>query len=329
MNIFNNEAHRIKYAIYNDSMTYQDILNINDKYFIDYSGDFFTLNKDQMHIIYFNDSSYNQALVSINPIESNQIIIPKKQYINYLYLKKGNTYSIQFMDSSLDMMLKLSRNTSNSKITIDNNKAVLDDKNLYYHNEKNKTLKIKVDENDAILEFIYNLTDNKEYEIFNLEKLKFSLTEELNIIKIPKNAKKIDIKVKAGNESAYAIYHGYSILPFCHFFDLAEENKMKFNFNFTINDPYDNEINIKDDEYYIVMFEIFSGGINIEISVEEKEKEKDNGGLETYQIVLIIVAVVIFLIIVLLIIIICIRRKKVSKDQIEEINNMKNERILA
>lgn len=329
MNIFNNEAYRIKYAIYNDSMTYQDILNINDKYFIDYSGDFFTLNKDQMYIIYFNDSSYNQALVNINPIESNQIIIPKKQYINYLYLKKGNSYSIQFMDSSLDIMLKLSRNTSNSKIAIDNNKVVLDDKNVYYHNEKNKTLKIKVDENDAILEFIYNLTDNKEYEIFNLEKLKFNLTEELNIIKIPKNVKKIDIKVKAGNESAYAIYHGYSILPFCHFFGLAEENKMKFNFNFTINDPYDNEINIKDDEYYIVMFEIFSGVINIEISVEEKEKEKDNGGLETYQIVLIIVAVVIFLIIVFLIIIICIRRKKVSKDQIEEINNMKNERILA
>ena len=328
MNIFNNETNRIKYAIYNDSMKYQDILDINNEYFIDYSGDLFTLDKGQIYIIYFNDYLYSQVHVTINPVESNEIIIPKQQYINYLYLKKGNTYNIVFMDSALDIMLKLSRNTSNSKITIGNNKAVLDDKNLYYNNEKNNSFKIKVDKNDAILEFIYNLTANIEYEIFNLEKLKFNLTKELNIIKIPKNAKKIDIKVKAENESAYTIYHGYSILPFCHFSELSEENKMKSNsFNFSINEPYDKKINIMDNEYYIVMIEVFKGAINIEINL--KEKNKDNKGLKTYQLVLIIVAAVIFLIIVILIIIICLRKKRVSKDQIEEINEMKNERILA
>ena len=73
-------------------------------------------------------------------------------------------------------MLKLSTNTSNSKIIIDNNKAVLNDKNLYYNNENN-SFEIKVDKNDAILEFVYNLTAYIDYEIFNLEKLKFNITK--------------------------------------------------------------------------------------------------------------------------------------------------------
>ena len=103
---------------------------------------------------------------------------------------------------------------------------------------------------------------------------------------------------------------------------------MKLNsFNFSINDPYDKNINIMDGEYYIVMIEVFQGSINIEINLEEKDK--DNKGLKTYQLVLIIVAAVIFLIIVILVIIICIRKKRVSKNEIEEINEMKNERILS
>ena len=94
-----------------------------------------------------------------------------------------------------------------------------------------------------------------------------------------------------------------------------------------MNLPYDKKINIMDDEYYIVIIEVFKDALNIEINLEEKDK--DNKGLKTYQLVLIIVAAIIFLIIVILIIIICIRKKRVSKDKIEEINEMKNERILA
>ena len=210
---------------------------------------------------------------------------------------------------------------------------------LYYQDDKANSFKLKVEENDAILEILYDLNALIEYSTLNLEKLEFNLSQELTIIKIPNNIKKIDVKLQGGEGAVYTIYHGYSILPYTHFFNLAEEDRMKLSsFEFSINDPYDENIKLMKDEYYIIMIGIFSGEINVKINIEKKEEKKEEkksegtdeekGGLENYQIALIIVGAILFIILVIVIIFIILRKRKLKNNEIEEINKMNNERIL-
>ena len=84
-------------------------------------------------------------------------------------------------------MIKISRETINSEILNEDNKIILNKDNLYYYfenkNKENKILKIKIDKNDAILEFLYNLTNNNIIENINYEKSKLNLKKEKSILK--------------------------------------------------------------------------------------------------------------------------------------------------
>ena len=324
--ILNNKINKIKYLKYNDNIKYQDILDVKDEYFQDYSGDSFVLEKEETYIIYYNKDFDEQIHVSINPIESNEIFALNKKYINYLYLKKGNNYTLEFSDSMKDIMIKLSRETSNSEISIEDNKVILNSNNLYYHYENNnKNLKVKIEKNDAIIEFLYNLTNDNIINNINFEKSELKLKNEINIIKIPKGYKNINIEIKAENNTEYSIFQGYSIPPFSHNSEVDEQDRITLN-NYIINisEPYNEKIKIMENEYYIVMIRLFNGELDIQINGEKEkgnENEDNKGdkkGLEWYVILLIVLGSVIFVILVIVIIIVIKRKKRVSKDQIED-----------
>ena len=111
----NNDGNKIKYLKYNNTINYQDIVNINNKYFKNYSGNSLIMEKGEIYIFYC-DNNKEEIHITINPTETNQNISFNNQQMNYLYLKKGNTYILEFPDSILDLMIKLSRETINSEI---------------------------------------------------------------------------------------------------------------------------------------------------------------------------------------------------------------------
>ena len=132
INLFNLESNKIKYLIYNDSINYQDILNVNEKYFEDYSGDIFNLTKNNIYIIYpnyDNIDSPNQVYVSLNSL--NEKINFTDNIINFLYLQKEKDYEIIFPQIDLNITLKLSRNSLDTEILL-GEKKILDSNNLYY-----------------------------------------------------------------------------------------------------------------------------------------------------------------------------------------------------
>ena len=316
----NNKNNNIKYLKYNNSIKYQDILNINNEYFIDYSANSFILEKEETYIIYFNYDNQDQIFVNINPIESNENISFAKNKMNYLYLQKGNIYTLEFPNDILDIMIKLSRETSNSEVSIEDNTALLNSDNLYYHyiKSESKKLKIKVEKNDAIIEFLYNLTTKNVIEDVNFEKSVLKLDKEINILKIPKKFKNINIELLNNNNNAlYSIYQGYSILPFSHYSEADKEDRMSSNITFKVSEPYSDEIKVKENEYYIIMIRIFEGNLNIMIN-GEKESANEKKGLEWYYILLIIIGSILIIIIIFVIIIIIKRRKGISNDDIEE-----------
>ena len=325
----NNDGNKIKYLKYNNTINYQDIVNINNKYFKNYSGNSLIMEKGEIYIFYC-DNNKEEIHITINPTETNQNISFNNQQMNYLYLKKGNTYILEFPDSILDLMIKLSRETINSEILNEENKIILNKDNLYYYfenkNKENKKLKIKIDKNDATLEFLYNLTNNNIIENINYEKSKLNLKKEKSILKIPKQFKKINIKFNTANDTLveYSIFQGYSILPFSHYSIIEESHRIKSkNYILDIIEPYNDNIKLMENEFYIITILIYEeGNLDIEISgekAEEKKEEKipENKGLKWYIILLIVLGAILFIGLIILIIII-IRKKRKSSEQIED-----------
>ena len=58
---------------------------------------------------------------------------------------------------------------------------------------------------------------NNVIENINFEKSELSLKNRINILKIPREFKKINIEISAQNFAQYSIFQGYSILPFSHY----------------------------------------------------------------------------------------------------------------
>ena len=325
----NNDGNKIKYLKYNNTINYQDIVNINNKYFKNYSGNSLIMEKGEIYIFYC-DNNKEEIHITINPTETNLNMSFNNQQINYLHLIKGNTYILEFPDSILDLMIKLSRETINSEILNEENKIILNKDNLYYYfenkNKENKKLKIKIDKNDATLEFLYNLTNNNIIENINYEKSKLNLKKEKSILKIPKQFKKINIKFNTANNTLaeYSIFQGYSILPFSHYSIIEESHRIKSkNYILDIIEPYNDNIKLMENEFYIITILIYEeGNLDIEISgekAEEKKEEKipENKGLKWYIILLIVLGAILFIGLIILIIII-IRKKRKSSEQIED-----------
>ena len=137
-------------------MSYKDILDLNEQYFEEFKGDIFHMEKNELYIIYLDyntDYVLNPYYYSISPI-ANEKISFEEGGIDFLYLQKNKNYEIDFGLSKSEGVLKLSEMSLNSEIIIDD-ELILNKKNKYYKFKTyNKTLKIKAEKEDALIEFI-------------------------------------------------------------------------------------------------------------------------------------------------------------------------------
>ena len=319
----------IKYAKFKDEMSYKDIININETYFIDYKGDILTFEKDEINILYFDNNIFGQNEIQfyLYKEESDKEILINQQ--NYLYLQKDNIYIIKNTD--LNILLKLSRKTLDSEILIDES-IILNYKNLYYNINNSKEFELIINNKNAFIEILYKLSDS--YEELEFEKLEFNLTNSCSIIKIPKqnySNKLIKFEIIGNDKSEYLIYNDYTILPYFHKYE--ENNKMNLNkFNFSIVEPYLDSNTLMENEFYYVMIRKNTEELKVFIKIEnkteenkasEKKEKKNKKKLSLLGIILIIIFSLLFLIfIVLLICYIWGKKKGISSKSLEE--NLKN-----
>ena len=327
----NSDINKIKFLKYNNTINYQDILDVNKKIFTNYIGNYFIFEKGETYILFFDYNNNEVIDAAINPIDEN--INFNISQINYLYLQKGKTYTFIISNIYENMMIKLSRDTLNSEITINENDK-LNSNNLYYLYENNGindgVLKLKIDKNDAKIEFLYNLTNDSFIEDINYEKSIIKLTNEINILKIPKEFKNVNIDIIIFSNDEYSLYQGYTKPPFSHIFEVDELNTISSNYSINISDPYNSNIKLMDNEYYTVIIRLhyIEYGVYLNINgVKEKnsdEEPESKNGLKWYEITLIAVGAVIFIIIIIIIIIVIIKRKKrmTTKSIEENINDL-------
>ena len=272
--------NKIKYAKFNDEMSYEDIININDTYFTDYTGDILTFEKDKIHILYFDNNNYQQNIIQFYLCKEEWDKDISLNIHNYLYLKKDNTYKLN--NPNLNIMLKLSRKTLNSEIKTSDN-IILDANNLYYNISKdNNEFQLSINKENAFIEVLYNFIDS--YEDLEFEESEFNLLKEYNIIKIPKRNytnKIINFEIIGNDKSEYLIYHDYTIFPYFHYYQNQETEKMNLTkCNFSIEEPYLESIKLMENEFYYVMIRKNKEELKLYIKIENKTEESEESEIE-------------------------------------------------
>ena len=324
-NILKLEPNKLKYLKYRDGISYKDILDLNEQYFEEFKGDFFHMEKNELYIINFDyntDYALNPIYYSISPIENEKLSF-EEGGSDYLYLQKNKNYEIYIGLFDIEGVLKLSELSLNSEIIIDD-ELILNKANKYHKFQAyDKTLKIKTEKEDVLIEFMWNLSNYyNSFEVLDLKKSEYNLTSEINVIEIPrkKEYKNITFEVK-GENAIYNIHQEKSIHNFYHNLHLDLENLIPLNnFSFSVIEPYKDLDQLMEDEYHNVIISRIVGTLNIKINIEmSNDKKDDKKGLQTWHIVLIIVGSLLVIILIVVIIILVKRKnKELSSEKIEE-----------
>ena len=182
-NAFKSSKTEFKLAEYNNEMTLENILNHDSKYFLDYKESIRSFQKNQLYLLYVKFHELDPFNIFINPKITEEIIDINNNEIDFLYLENNKVYTLDFKNNLINRLIKLSRETLNAEIFIENKNIKLNSDNLYYLIEDNYkgVLKLHVSKDNALIEFLFKQS-NDEIEILDFEKRKFILKNKYNIL---------------------------------------------------------------------------------------------------------------------------------------------------
>jgi hypothetical protein len=234
--------------------------------------------------------------IFINTIHKEVTIEIKKLETQFLYLQRYRYYILDFNNNEINRMIKLSRETPKAEINITNldfpnYHFILKSSRLYYKlgdNFKGK-LKLHIKYDNALIEFLFK-KDNSEIEVFNIDDKVMTLNKRYNILPIPLEykSKQIEIELTRNEEeSRFSIYLAYAIPPY-NFFSINTlgNSFMTEKFSFILNEHYEGNINLMEDEYYCVMIENFEEDVTLEI--KNYNKISNSMKLEGWKISLLV-----------------------------------------
>ena len=286
--------NKITFTNYKQKMNYNDILNGNNTYFKNYYGDKLLLEKNEIYIFYFNLSQNEKAILDWNfkYLFSSDIERLKLDKIN-ISLQKDIIYVIDFSDiinilkenseTKVKLMLKLRKESINSRINILGRNFQINSSKYYYELEDlNNKLELEVKKDNALIDILYKYEEIEDIDILALEEKEYILNKTYNLISIPKNNKykTINFEIKAENNSNYIVSHGYLLFQYNNFPFLKDEELIHLeNYKFQVNNPYKGNNGFIKDEIYTIMISKIEGNLKLIIKpnniIDELIKLKD------------------------------------------------------
>ena len=237
------------------------------------TGKFFPIEPNVEY--YVRNNLYDEAYISnfkkyLYPVDlANQNISIFGEKINYLYLKKDNSYILDFKDNTIKKVIKLSRKTPNSKVIVKNKekKNELSKDSLYYLLEDYfiGKLELQVTEDDAFIEFLSNEGDNDVLK--DVEKNGHEIKNKTTLIKIDKTQKDFLIQLNSDKPFKYSFSYGFSNNEKYYYFDLApnivsQKIEESYKVFFKILTPFKN--------IELIENEFFSFSVNVEFEQNQK-----------------------------------------------------------
>ena len=265
----NNDIYYAKYSV--DNFNPKDIhpINVNSFTKIDKKKDLITLDKKSTYIII--NKVYDQYLSSFEyfiapEINNNNEINLVKDSEKYIYLNTNKEYKINTKDIKNPRLIKLSDKTKNSVITINDDK--IDKDNIFYELKKDEEYVVKVRDENALIEFLYDIKEDGK-EIFNdIETLNTTINGNSILLKFDTLHDYVikltsDLNKSFGASICYKFgkgnYHYYS-----------EECKEVLTFGFSYEDTIKkekfNNITLRKDELYMAYINIYRNNTPIYLS---------------------------------------------------------------
>ena len=265
----NNDIYYAKYSV--DNFNPKDIhpINVNSFTKIDKKKDLITLDTKSTYIII--NKVYDQYLSSFEyfiapEINNNNEINLVKDSEKYIYLNTNKEYKINTKDIKNPRLIKLSDKTNNSVITINADK--IDKDNIFYELKKDKEYVVKVRDENALIEFLYDIKEVGK-EIFNdIETLNTTINGNSILLKFDTLHDYVikltsDLNKSFGASICYKFgkgnYHYYS-----------EECKEVLTFGFSYEDTIKkekfNNITLRKDELYMAYINIYRNNTPLYLS---------------------------------------------------------------
>ena len=264
-----NEVYYTKYSPENISP--KDIHPIKlDKFTKIEKGKLITLDKSSTYIIidkvfdyYF--SSFEYFISPMENLENN--IKLKESNEKHLYLdinSAGGNFIIDTSNITGTRLIRLSTKTKDSKITINDN-YILDKNNMYYELKKDQEFQFKVENQNALIEFLYNFGNETSYNYIEENNktldnaLIISILIKLDfpgdyIIKFDSNKNKaFGVSICGKNSKGNYHYYSYECL-----------SKLIFGFSYeeTIKKEKYQNISLKENETYNLYINIRKTDLN-------------------------------------------------------------------
>ena len=265
----NNDIYYAKYSV--DNFNPKDIhpINVNSFTKIDKKKGLITLDIKSTYIII--NKVYDQYLSSFEyfiapEINNNNEINLVKDSEKYIYLNTNKEYKINTKNIKNPRLIKLSDKTKNSVITINDDK--IDKDNIFYELKKDKEYVVKVRDENALIEFLYDIKEDGK-EIFNdIETLNTTINGNSILLKFDTLHDYVikltsDLNKSFGASICYKFgkgnYHYYS-----------EECKEVLTFGFSYEDTIKkekfNNITLRKDELYMAYINIYRNNTPIYLS---------------------------------------------------------------
>jgi len=265
----NNDIYYAKYSVNNFNPKDIHPINVNSFTKIDKKKDLITLDMKSTYIII--NKVYDQYLSSFEyfiapEINNNNEINLVKDSEKYIYLNTNKEYKINTKDIKNPRLIKLSDKTKNSVITINDDK--IDKDNIFYELKKDKEYVVKVRDENALIEFLYDIKEDGK-EIFNdIETLNTTINGNSILLKFDTLHDYVikltsDLNKSFGASICYKFgkgnYHYYS-----------EECKEVLTFGFSYEDTIKkekfNNITLRKDELYMAYINIYRNNTPIYLS---------------------------------------------------------------
>ena len=265
----NNDIYYAKYSV--DNFNPKDIhpINVNSFTKIDKKKDLITLDMKSTYIII--NKVYEQYLSSFEyfiapEINNNNEINLVKDSEKYIYLNTNKEYKINTKDIKNPRLIKLSDKTKNSVITINDDK--IDKDNIFYELKKDEEYVVKVRDENALIEFLYDIKEDGKEIFDDIETLNTTINGNSILLKFDTLHDYVikltsDLNKSFGASICYKFgkgnYHYYS-----------EECKEVLTFGFSYEDTIKkekfNNITLRKDELYMAYINIYRNNTPIYLS---------------------------------------------------------------
>ena len=314
---------RIYGSEYNNSILPEDIVNVKIEKFNDITNKLIIIKNDTLYILFKKIDGISSLNYLIQPLEikDNEIILKNstKKYFNYL--QKDKTYTIKINEPLSKVLIKLSRNSPLSELTITNKltneEKNINAKNLYYEMKSEITIKVK--NSDSLIEFLYqyhrNITQLNDKSITKYQLNNNNTKGHVFIIFNPKEEiLNLKISLESENEFNYYFTSGFSKLPFFNIPRDYNEKKVK-NMSFIVKNPFkDKKIKLEKNEDFVILISGITNDINnkMYLNYEYIKNPGDNN-----YILLIAFLIIIGLIIIAIVIFYILKKKNDDIDSSE------------